>query len=163
MSKRSALLWILPLSIFISGSVAADEQDNAPGSMCVGVNGGILTTGSSGFVENKQGSVVTAACPAERKNINGTWATKFKASIFVNDASTTGDICCRAVIRDANGQTAESADVCTSSTTGSGSQTLTTAQVSWSYTFAHFLVRCTVPAINGTATSKIFTYRSIQE
>lgn len=163
MTKRSTFFWILPLSILIAGTVAADERDNAPGSMCVGVNGGVLTTGSSGFAENKQSSVVTAVCPSERKFVNGAFTTKFSAQVFVNDASTTSNICCRSVIRDTNGSTAESADVCTSGTTGSGSTTLTTPQVTWSYTFAHYMVRCTVPAITGTSTSKIFTYRSIQE
>lgn len=162
MRQRFFLTLILPATLLVAATVSADEMDNAPGSMCVGVNGGVLTTGSSGYAENKQTSSVTAVCPAERKNINGSWATVFKAQVFVNDASSSADICCRAVIRDTGGRTAESSDVCTSGTTGSGSTTLTTPEVTWSYTFAHFMVRCTVPAINGSSTSKILTFRSIQ-
>jgi hypothetical protein len=133
--------------------------DNIPGSMCVGTNAALtVTTGSN--VENGTSSTVTAVCPAERLMIDGALTKNFSSRVWVNDRHATADVCCRVVSRTPNGNQVQGTEVC-SSGNSTADQSLDLPGINEPYTFAHFFVKCTLPAV-GSGASRILTYRSIQ-
>lgn len=149
------------LSLAMMPLALAQDIDNAPGSYCVGA-GGVLSVNTSGNVENKTASAVTGICPAERKVIGGSWATHFSARVWVMDQSASQNVCCRVLSRTPNGVVKTGAEVC-STGASTDDQSLDLPEIVEGYTFAHFFVRCSVPAIDGIKTSRILTVRTIQE
>lgn len=160
MNRRFAALVSLPLLSLAASTVAlGDDMDNAPGSMCVGA-GQQLTVNTAGQSENPHAFSVSAICPTERKVIAGAFATNFSATVWVSDQNTTTDVCCRAVSRLPNGVTKESPWTCSTGTTSNTG--LTIPVVNEPYTFAHFFLQCTLPAVEAGKTSRVLTFRSIQ-
>jgi hypothetical protein len=158
MNRRLTSLLSLSL-LSLSAPALADDLDNAPGAMCVGA-GAALTPNTLGHVENPQSSSVTAICPSERRVVNGVFATHFSATVWVSDQSSSSDVCCKAVSRTPNGNTQESASVCSSGI--SSNTSLSIPVITDGFTFAHFYLQCTLPAVEAGKTSRILTFRSIQ-
>jgi hypothetical protein len=158
-SRFAALLSIPFLSLSASTTALADEMDNAPGSMCVGV-GYDFTVNTLGQAENPQTGTVTAICPSERRFINGAFTTKFSATVWVSDQNSSYNVCCKAVSRTPNGNVVESAWACTTGT--SANYALNVPAITDGWTFAHFYLQCQVPGVEAGKTSRILTFRSTQ-
>ncbi|OJH34896.1 hypothetical protein [Cystobacter ferrugineus] len=163
MNRRFTTLLSIPfLSLSVSTAALAAEEDNAPGAMCVGV-GHDLRVNAQGQAENPQAVAVTAICPSERRLINGSFATRFSATVWVSDQSTQLSACCRAVSRVPNGASVvESPWSCTSTTGTSSNTQLTIQEITDGWTFAHFYIQCVVPPVEAGKTSRILTFRSTQ-
>jgi hypothetical protein len=138
-------------------AVSWADEDNAPAAMCVAINGAAVNVLSSGQIENAGTSAVTVLCPAARKLS----FTKFKSRVWAVDRHSSDNVCCRVVARLPNGGQVASTPVC--STGASTSEvTLDTAEITQAYTFAAVWTECTIPAVNGTARSRLLTFRSYQ-
>ena len=157
MFKKVAIFMVLVASVAFAGFATA-ETNNESGVLCKGTDG-VLRVSTTGQAYNNTSSTITAVCPVERSAIDGNFGKKLKAKLFVLDRNPDSDVCCRVKSRTPNGNTIQSAQVC-SSGSSSSYQTLNTAEISQQYTFGNFYVQCTVPPKYNGSTSRIITYRA---
>lgn len=153
------LLGAVALELGWSETTMAEEIDNAPGSMCVGTDTALSPT-SRGYLENRTSSLQTAVCPTERLAVGGAFTTNFRARIWVSDQHSSFNTCCSALVVEPGGNWVESEWVCTDGKTGG--KFLETPSITYGYTFAHYMVRCLLPPVEGGKASAIQTFRSYQ-
>jgi hypothetical protein len=143
-----------------AGGVYAATTTNTPGASCVAAGSGTLNVRSDGEAENATASTVTAVCPAERQ-AGADLTTKVSGQVFVVDQSTTANVCCKVVSKNAGGAVVQSATVC-SAGSSSGYQSLALPEITDPFSFSHFYVQCDVPPVSAGLTSRIQMYRTTQ-
>ena len=148
-------------ALSISGIVWASTTTNSPGGNCVAASSGSLNVRSDGEAENTTNTTVIAVCPAERP-VGANLTTKASGQVFVVDQSVTGDVCCRIESKNPGGAIVTGPLVCSSGTSASY-QALTLPEITDAFTYSHFFVWCSVPAINGVLASRIQMYRTTQQ
>lgn len=146
--------------VAVSAAALADTSTNSPGSACVAAGAGSLNARSDGEAENTSAQAVTAVCPADRPVGTG-GTSNVSGTVFVVDQSTTGNVCCRIMSKNASDAVVQSAQVCSTGNSASY-QVLSLPQISDPFTYSHYFVQCTVPPINGSLTSRIQMYRTTQ-
>ena len=144
----------------IAGAVWASTTTNSPGAYCVASTGS-LSVRDDGEVENTTGSTVTAVCPAERAIAPST-VTQVSGTVFVVDRSSTANVCCRVVSRNASGSVVLGTEECSTGSSTSYQQ-LALPQITDTATFSQYFVRCTVPPVSAGAASRIQLYRTTQD
>ncbi len=157
-TKRIALS-LLALTVG-AGITLASTTTNTPGAVCVASSGSLIN-GASGESANFTNASATAVCAADR-SIAPTLSTKVSAVVWVVDESTSANVCCTINSKNPSGTLISSPQVCSSGSTYA-SQTLTLAQITDGYTYSHYYVSCTVPALSGGLISKILGYRTVQD
>ncbi len=145
----------------VMGVAEAAEMTNAPGSACIAAGSAVLTARTDGQAENQGAAGLTAVCPVDRKQIGSSLATVLSGRVWVVDQHSTQDVCCRVVTKNPNGA-AKLGDLVCSTGESSNDQALSLPSVTDPYTFSHFWIQCSVPAMEGAA-SRILTVRSTQE
>lgn len=149
------------LSGFPDGLTDYDFYANYPGAMCQGANGADVSYTTAASVTNNTAASASILCPTRRvQDSNGNWTNRLMGQAFVVDQSPTEDVCCQLFARTPIGNLALGENVCS---TGSSSayQTLRLdfPKVRMDYTFAHFALKCTVPALSSGKGSSVLTYR----
>lgn len=134
---------------------------NMPGISCRATGTGTLTY-SDGTAANTTLANETVVCPAVRPTMNGTFPNLVFGRVWVDDRSTTGDICCHVFSKNATGGTRSAPPVCSTST-GKQSLTLDYPKLFDDYTYSQFGIQCTLPAKTGSVASSIHTYRVQQQ
>ncbi len=136
---------------------------NYAGASCRGNAGLSYTSGAN--VSNPGAAASTLICPTRRiSDPSGNLSNTVFGEAFVVDRSTTADVCCQMFGRTPNGNMQAGTNVCT---TGSGTDYqrlhMDLPKVRQPYTFAHYSMKCTLPAVSSGAASSILTYRIIQQ
>lgn len=160
MKRKLITLLTAVAALAVTGIAVADEIENLPASMCV-ASSGDLTIRSDGQVENASSALVTAICPVARPNISGSFTSDFSATVWVVDRHPTINVCCRAYSKNPGGATVAGTQVC-SADQSTDYQTLSVPAIHDGYSWSHFYVQCTIPAVSSSARSRILTYRSTQ-
>jgi hypothetical protein len=140
-----------------AGVAYATTLTSTSGARCAGINGGSLSGRTDGETENTSAAAVTAICPLERD----TSASTVSGDVFVLDQSAASNVCCHLVSKNPGSTRIDGSQVCSTGNSAS-TQQLTLPSITDATTFSHFFVQCTVPAINGTAASRIQVYRTTQ-
>lgn len=137
---------------------------NHPGIECrqAGGDTGALTYSSRGAAVNTATQSEEFICPAGRYNPGDGMSNYVFGRVWVNDQSTTGDVCCRVLTKNPTGTLREAPEVC-SSGTGAQSIMLDFPKMHDPYTWSHYDISCTLPASSGGVSSSIHTYRVQQQ
>lgn len=135
--------------------------ENRPGAYCKPTGSGTLNYSTSGTAENASASTSNVICPARRhRDANNSWENWFYGEAFVVDNSSTGDVCCNVFARDTGGTVEAGPTVCSVGASSSKQHLkLGLPKVNLNYTFGHYGLQCSIPAVSGTSKSSILTYR----
>lgn len=160
-NKRISAISVFAFSALGAGAVLASTLTNTPGAACVASSGALVKSGD-GTASNIGSLTATAVCPVDRQ-IAPTLSTKVAATVWVIDQSTSANVCCTINSKNPGGAVVSNpTPVCSTGSTTSV-QTLSLPQITDTFTFSHYYVQCTVPAMSGGLSSKILTYRTVQD
>jgi len=161
MNKRLSISVSSFILLAAAGGVLASTTTNTPGATCVAASGSLINS-VDGASANLGASAATAVCPADRQ-IAPTTSTKVAATVWVVDESSTANVCCTINSKNPSGAlVTNTAPVC-STGASSAAQQLSLPQITDGFTFSHYYVQCTIPAVSGGLVSKVLTYRTIQD
>ncbi|WP_146209812.1 M64 family metallopeptidase [Vitiosangium sp. GDMCC 1.1324] len=134
---------------------------NYPGATCQPVGGAALTYTTGANISNNTAATASVLCPTRRiQDANGAFTNHLMGQAFVVDQSPTEDVCCQLFARTPAGDLATGANVCsTGSSSGYQQLLLDFPKVRMPYTFAHFALKCTLPAVSSGKASSVLTYR----
>lgn len=160
MTKTTVGIALSMTLLSTAGAVWAATTTNSPGAYCVAASGG-LSVRDDGEVENTSAATVTAVCSAERP-ISPATTTKVSGTVFVVDRSSTANVCCKIMSKNAGGAVVQSASVC-SAGNSTGHQKLELPQITDLCTYSQYFVQCTLPPVSAGTASRIQLYRTTQE
>jgi hypothetical protein len=137
---------------------------NYPGASCKATGGAVVSYNTAANVSNNAAASASVLCPTRRIQANGSFTNHLMGQAFVLDQHPTEDVCCQLFARTPSGNIATGADVCSTGSSGS-MQTLKLdfPKVRMDYTFAHFALKCTLPAASSGKASSVLTYRIGQQ
>ncbi|AUX45420.1 uncharacterized protein SOCE26_069110 [Sorangium cellulosum] len=137
---------------------------NHPGLQCRQTGGDTtaVTYSSRGAVVNTATASEEVVCPAGRYDTGDGLSNYVFGRVWVNDQSTTGNVCCHVITKNPTGTLREAPEECSS---GTGAQVimLDFPKMHDPFSWSHFDISCTLPASSGGASSSIHTYRVQQQ
>jgi hypothetical protein len=138
------------------------DMRNDPGLLCRPTGSGALTYSSSGAAVNATALSENVVCTAGRFGPSGNLSNYVFGRVWVNDQSTTGDVCCHISTKNPSGNLRSVPDVC-SSGTGAQSLALDYPKMYDPFSYSQYDISCTLPASSGGASSSIQSYRVQQQ
>lgn len=142
-----------------------DFYANYPGAMCKATGTASLTYTTGANISNTTAASASVLCPTRRvQDANGSFTNHLMGQAFVVDQSPTEDVCCQLFARTPAGNLALGANVCSTGSSSASQQLLLDfPKVRMDYTFAHFALKCTLPAAYSGKASSVLTYRIGQQ
>ncbi len=137
---------------------------NYPGAACKAAGTAAVSYNTAANVSNPAAALATVLCPTRRVQDNGVFTNHLMGQAFVVDQHPTENVCCQLFARTPGGEVSTGANVCsTGSSSSMQSLKLDFPKVRMDYTFAHFALKCSLPAASSGVASSVLTYRIGQQ
>ena len=138
------------------------DMRNNPGLLCRPTGSSALTYSSNGAAVNATALSENVICTAGRFAPSGTISNYVFGRVWVDDQSSTSEICCHVITTDPTGAVRAVPDMCSS---GTGVQTLLLdyPKMYDPSVSSQYDISCTLPPVSGGASSSIVSYRVQQQ